>query len=50
MKKIDAPVVRVVGEDVKQDIYPIKEAQAIADELELDLVEMHLQPIHLFVK
>ncbi|MFW5792740.1 MAG: translation initiation factor IF-3 [Bacteroidota bacterium] len=37
---ITAPVVRVVGENVENDIYQIKDAIAIADELGLDLVEI----------
>ncbi|MCX8676827.1 translation initiation factor IF-3 [Apibacter sp. B3706] len=36
--KIDVPEVRLVGDNVTQGIYPIKEALAIAEDLELDLV------------
>ncbi|MCT6869395.1 MAG: translation initiation factor IF-3 [Apibacter sp.] len=36
--KIDVPEVRLVGDNVNQGIYPIKEALAIAEDLELDLV------------
>jgi translation initiation factor IF-3 len=35
-----APVVRVVGANVEQGIYPIRDAIRIADELGLDLVEI----------
>ncbi|WP_262707805.1 translation initiation factor IF-3 [Psychroflexus aestuariivivens] len=38
--KIRAPKVRVVGDNVKVDIYSLKEALAIAEEQELDLVEI----------
>ncbi|WP_323670377.1 translation initiation factor IF-3 [Psychroflexus longus] len=38
--KIRAPKVRVVGENVKVDIYSLKEALAMAEEQELDLVEI----------
>lgn len=37
---ITAPVVRVVGANVEQGIYPIRDAIKIADELGLDLVEI----------
>jgi len=37
---IKAPVVRVVGENVKIGIYNIKDALRIADEQDLDLVEI----------
>ncbi len=37
---ITAPVVRVVGNNVENDIYQIKDALDIADELNLDLVEI----------
>lgn len=37
---IRAVEVRLVGENVEQGVYPLKEALAIADELELDLVEI----------
>ncbi len=39
-EKIKAPVVRVVGENVEQGIYSLKDALAIAQRLELDLVEI----------
>ncbi len=39
-EKIKAPVVRVVGDNVEQGIYNIKDALAIAQKLELDLVEI----------
>jgi len=39
-ERIKAPVVRVVGENVEQGIYNIKDALAIAQRLELDLVEI----------
>ncbi|MCK9613551.1 MAG: translation initiation factor IF-3 [Bacteroidales bacterium] len=38
--RITAPVVRVVGENIKMGIYSIKEAIAIAEEEGLDLVEI----------
>ncbi|MDN5203606.1 translation initiation factor IF-3 [Fulvivirgaceae bacterium BMA10] len=38
--KITAPMVRVVGDNVKVDVYPIKEALAIAEGQGLDLVEI----------
>ncbi|WP_347879124.1 translation initiation factor IF-3 [Winogradskyella pelagia] len=38
--KIRAEEVRVVGDNVEVGIYPLKEALAIADEQELDLVEI----------
>ena len=37
---ITAPLVRIVGDDIKSDIYPIKEAISIAEEAGLDLVEI----------
>ncbi|HZK09149.1 MAG TPA: translation initiation factor IF-3 [Bacteroidales bacterium] len=37
---IKAPVVRVVGDNVEQDIYNIKDALEIAEKLGLDLVEI----------
>lgn len=37
---IRAQEVRVVGDNVEQGIYPIREALAIAEDLELDLVEI----------
>ncbi len=37
---IRAAEVRLVGENVEQGVYPLKEALAIADDLELDLVEI----------
>ncbi len=36
----DTPEVRVVGENVEQGVYPIREAQTIAEDLGLDLVEI----------
>ncbi|MGM0567506.1 MAG: translation initiation factor IF-3 [Bacteroidota bacterium] len=38
--QIKSPMVRVVGENVENDIYDIKDAMALADEMELDLVEI----------
>ncbi len=37
---ITAPQVRLVGDNVEQGIYPIKEALRLADEQSLDLVEI----------
>ncbi|MGE5384225.1 MAG: translation initiation factor IF-3 [Omnitrophica WOR_2 bacterium] len=39
-ERIKAPVVRVVGDNVEQGIYNLKDAIAIAQKLELDLVEI----------
>lgn len=39
-ERIKAPVVRVVGENIKTGIFPIKEALEIADSMGLDLVEI----------
>lgn len=39
-EKIDAPEVRLVGEGIEQGIYPIRKALEIAQEKELDLVEI----------
>jgi translation initiation factor IF-3 len=39
-ERIKAPVVRVVGENITPGIYNIKEALMIAENLELDLVEI----------
>ncbi|MGK7390209.1 MAG: translation initiation factor IF-3 [Candidatus Cyclobacteriaceae bacterium M2_1C_046] len=39
-EKIRAPKVRVVGEDVDQDVYPIEKAIDMAKERGLDLVEI----------
>lgn len=39
-ENIRAREVRLVGDNVTQGIYPIQEARRIADELELDLVEI----------
>ncbi|MFH0864616.1 MAG: translation initiation factor IF-3 [Bacteroidota bacterium] len=39
-ERIKSPVVRVVGENIVQGIYPINEALKIAYEQELDLVEI----------
>ena len=38
--RIRVPEVRVVGDDVEQGIYPIKQALQMADDLGLDLVEI----------
>ena len=39
-ERITAPRVRVVGEDIKSDVYPIQTAIKIAQEAGLDLVEI----------
>lgn len=39
-ERITAPQVRLVGDNVTTGIYSIQEAQKIADELELDLIEI----------
>ncbi len=39
-ERIRVPEVRLVGENVTEGIYPTKEAMRIADEQELDLVEI----------
>ncbi|TVR38776.1 MAG: translation initiation factor IF-3 [Bacteroidia bacterium] len=39
-ERINAPVVRVVGDNVESDIYPIRDAMNIADNMGLDLVEI----------
>ena len=39
-QKIRAKEVRLVGDNVEMDVYPIKKALAIAEELGLDLVEI----------
>lgn len=39
-ERIKAPVVRVVGDNVEQGIYSIKEAIQISDDLGLDLIEI----------
>ncbi|MDH4058325.1 MAG: translation initiation factor IF-3 [Cyclobacteriaceae bacterium] len=39
-ERITAPRVRLVGENVKIDVYPVKEALKIAQEQSLDLVEI----------
>ncbi|HNQ60129.1 MAG TPA: translation initiation factor IF-3 [Bacteroidales bacterium] len=39
-EKIKAPIVRVVGDNFEQRIVTIKEALEIADQMELDLVEI----------
>ncbi|MDY0102972.1 MAG: translation initiation factor IF-3 [Lentimicrobium sp.] len=39
-ERIKAPVVRVVGDNVEQGIYNLKDAIAMAQRLELDLVEI----------
>ncbi|MED9962695.1 MAG: translation initiation factor IF-3 [Bacteroidales bacterium] len=38
--RIEAPMVRVVGEDITTGIYSIKDALIMADEMGLDLVEI----------
>lgn len=38
--EIRAKEVRVVGDDIKTDIYPIEDAQKLAQDKELDLVEV----------
>ena len=43
-EEITAPQVRLVGDNIpQQGIYPLAKAMAIADELELDLVEISAQ-------
>ncbi|MFN2430454.1 MAG: translation initiation factor IF-3 [Cryomorphaceae bacterium] len=39
-RKITAPKVRVVADDIPSDVYPIEEAVKLAEERELDLVEI----------
>ena len=39
-ERIRAKEVRLVGDNVENGIYPIQQAQKIADELELDLIEI----------
>ena len=39
-ERIRAKVVRLVGDNVENGIYPIQQAQKIADEMELDLIEI----------
>ncbi|MCA1762726.1 MAG: translation initiation factor IF-3 [Flavobacteriales bacterium] len=39
-RKITAPKVRVVADDIASDVYPIEEAVKLAEERELDLVEI----------
>ena len=39
-ERITAPRVRVVGENIKVDVYPIHQAIKIAQEVGLDLVEI----------
>ena len=39
-RRIRAKEVRVVGEGIEQGVYPIEQALAMAEELELDLVEI----------
>jgi translation initiation factor IF-3 len=39
-ERINAPVVRLVGDNVEQGIYNIKDALKISDELGLDLIEI----------
>ncbi len=38
--KITAPMVRVVGDNVTPAVMPIREAMRLADEMELDLIEI----------
>lgn len=38
--RITAPVIRLVGDNVEANIYQLRDAQDIADKLELDLVEI----------
>ena len=40
MKRIRAPEVRVVGDGIEQGVYPTSKAVQMAEELELDLVEI----------
>ena len=39
-EKIKAPTVRLVGENIKSDVYPLEEALKIAGDLGVDLVEV----------
>ena len=39
-ERIKAPKVRVVGENIEQGVYSLKEALELADKLDLDLVEI----------
>lgn len=39
-ERINAPIVRVVGDNIEASIVPIREALAIAESLNLDLVEI----------
>ena len=39
-RRIRAREVRVVGEDIEQGVYPIEKALAMAEEMDLDLVEI----------
>ncbi|MDR9401048.1 MAG: translation initiation factor IF-3 [Psychroflexus sp.] len=39
-KRIRAPKVRLVGDNVEMDIYPVEKALKIADDMGLDLVEI----------
>ena len=39
-ERITAPKVRVVGENIKVDVYPIQQAIRLAQEQGLDLVEI----------
>ncbi len=39
-QEIDVPQVRLVGENIEQGVFPIAKALKIAEELELDLVEI----------
>ncbi|MDE7421508.1 MAG: translation initiation factor IF-3, partial [Muribaculaceae bacterium] len=42
-ERIRAREVRLVGDNVEPGIYPIEKARRLADELELDLVEITAQ-------
>ena len=46
-EQIRAKEVRIVGDDVEPKVYPIFQALKLAEEKELDLVE--ISPNHLFV-
>jgi len=39
-ERIRAKEVRLVGDNVENGIYPIQQAQKIADDMELDLIEI----------
>ena len=49
-EEISAPQVRLVGDNIpEQGIYPLSKAIRLADDLELDLVEISARQIHLCV-